>query len=253
MAEGPGPAAGDVTFHRDGGIGWLRFTHPHRLNLITQSMLAAIRSTALELADSAEIDALVVTGRPDMFSGGGDLNELGGRDFEANAEYIRIEHDAIDFVEKLPFITVAAIAGACVANAAEMSLACDFRVVTDDVRWGLVEVHAGAMGPAHRISRYLGIGRAKELVYSGRILGSAEMLELGLANRVVPAGSLEAETRKFIETFTAPPSAIRLAKANFYQVPEPAERVRALNGCGTRAYQDAIESLLRKPPGRESQ
>ncbi|MEJ2865776.1 enoyl-CoA hydratase/isomerase family protein [Actinomycetospora flava] len=175
-----------VTLERseDGHVATLRFASEHPMNVFTTATLEAMLARVREVGADRDVRVLQVVGRDTVFSGGADLNDLGGLDDDAYRHYIATEYRLFAEIEALPLVTVALVAGPCVGNAAELALACDFRILTSDARLGLPEMRVGFVAPAQRLTAYVGIGKAKELLYGGRLLSAAEALDLGLATTV---------------------------------------------------------------------
>jgi enoyl-CoA hydratase/carnithine racemase len=173
-----------VTLERDGSVATLRFASDHPMNVFTVDTLESLREKVSEIAADTSVRVLVVTGKDTVFSGGADLTYLQALSDAEYQHYIATEYALFAEVEDLPVVTVAAIAGPCVGNATELALACDFRICTADVRIGLPEMKVGFVSPAQRLTAYVGIGKAKELIYGGRLVPAAEALELGLVTTV---------------------------------------------------------------------
>jgi enoyl-CoA hydratase/carnithine racemase len=175
-----------VTLDRspDGLVATLRFAGDHPLNVFTTETLEGMLERVREVRDDRTVRVLLVRGRDDVFSGGADLGYLGELDDAAYKHYIATEYTLFAEVESLPLITVAVIGGACVGNATELALACDFRICAAGARIGLPEMKVGFVSPAQRLSAYVGVGKAKELLYCGRLLPAAEARELGLVTAV---------------------------------------------------------------------
>ncbi len=132
-----------------------------------------------------------------------------------------VDHSALlqDFTRSLaglPKPTVAAITGYALGGGCEVALACDFRVVADDARLGQPEILLGIIpgaGGTQRLARLVGPAKAKELVFSGRFVGAAEALAIGLADEVVPPGEVYAAARARVARFVGGPAyALRAAK-----------------------------------------
>jgi enoyl-CoA hydratase/carnithine racemase len=107
--------------------------------------------------------------------------------------FVTLISKTFDAVAQLPFPTIAAVNGVAFGGGMELLLACDLRVLADDVRIGLTEVSVGIMpgaGGTQRLPRLVGAARAKELIFTARRLEAAEALAMGLANRVVARGAL---------------------------------------------------------------
>lgn len=190
-----------VTLDRsgDGRIATLRFASDHPLNVFSAGTLEQLRERVSEVLADRTVRVLVLTGTDTVFSGGADLDYLNGLDDAGYRHYIATEYALFTEVEDLPLVTVAAIAGPCVGNATELALACDVRICAADVRIGLPETRVGFVAPAQRLTRYVGIGRAKELLYGGRLLPAAEARELGLVTTVTDdlPGEVAAATRRY--------------------------------------------------------
>jgi enoyl-CoA hydratase/carnithine racemase len=190
-----------VTLDRtpDGHVAILRFTGDHPMNVFTLDTLEALRAQVAAVAADRAVRVLILMGKEAVFSGGADLTYLGALDDDEYRRYIATEYALFAEVEALPLVTVAAIAGPCVGNATELALACDFRICAGDARIGLPEMRVGFAAPAQRLTAYLGIGRAKELIYSGRLLAAREALDLGLVTTVTDdlVGELEKASARY--------------------------------------------------------
>ncbi|WP_018332081.1 enoyl-CoA hydratase/isomerase family protein [Actinomycetospora chiangmaiensis] len=206
-----------VTLERsdDGQVATLRFVgdHPNVLDLATlEDLLARVREVDADRA----VRVLVITGTPTVFSGGADLTSLGALDDDTYRHYLATEYRLFAEVEALPLVTVAAIAGPCVGNATELALACDFRLCTADARIGLPEMRVGFVAPAQRLTAFVGIGRAKELLYGGRLLTAANAHELGLVTTVTD--DLAGETVRAAQRYAAyPPFALAFTKQGVHR------------------------------------
>jgi enoyl-CoA hydratase/carnithine racemase len=193
-----------------------------------EELLAAVREVRADRA----LRVLLVTGRDDVFSGGADLTYLSGLDDAGFRHYIATEYTLFAELEDLPLVTVAIVAGACVGNGAEMALCCDFRILDAAARIGLPEMRVGFVSPAQRLARLVGMGRAKEILYGGRLLPAAEALDLGLITTVTD--DLAAETARATARWAAvAPYALPFTKAGIH-------RAYGVDGTGARPF-DRLE------------
>jgi enoyl-CoA hydratase/carnithine racemase len=223
-----------VTLERsdDGTVATLRFAGEHPLNVLDAATLEALLARVREVAADRAVRVLAVTGRDDVFSGGADLPHLAALDDDAYRAYLATEYTLFAELEELPLVTVAVIAGACVGNGAEMALCCDFRICATAARIGLPEMRVGFVSPAQRLARLVGMGRAKELLYGGRLLPAPEALDLGLVTAV--ADDLAAETARATTRYAAfSPYALPFTKAGVH-------RAYGVDGVGARPF-DALE------------
>jgi enoyl-CoA hydratase/carnithine racemase len=207
-----------VTLERspDSLVATLRFAGDHALNVFTDETLEQLLAYVREVRDDRAVRVLLIRGRDDVFSGGADLGYLGSLDDAAYQHYIATEYTLFAEVESLPLITVAVISGPCVGNATELALACDFRICTAEARIGLPEMKVGFVSPAQRLSAFVGVGKAKELLYGGRLLPAAEAQELGLVT--VVADDIEAETAAAVRRYVScAPYALPFTKTGIHR------------------------------------
>jgi enoyl-CoA hydratase/carnithine racemase len=186
-----------VAYERRGAAALLRITRPERRNAVDSE-------TALALTDGfrsfeADDDARVL-----VLSGGDDEAFCAGADLKAIAEAGVDGPDAIEWAKRfvdgpLGFTrlaaskpTIAAISGWCLAGGLELALWCDLRVATDTAKLGFTERRFGVPlidGGTQRLPRIVGMGRAMEMILTGRVIAAAEAREWGLVNEVVDGGS----------------------------------------------------------------
>lgn len=154
----------------------------------------------------------------------------------------------------VPQPVVAAIAGACAGLALELALACDVRIAADDAT---VTADPGALAAAVRLTRLVGEARAKDLVLTGRRVGAADALRLGIVTRVVGAGALEAEARATAETIASrAPLATRAVKQALARARDLApadalalEHEHLARLVTSRDHREALEAFFaRRPP-----
>jgi enoyl-CoA hydratase len=174
---------------RDGGVIVLSLNRPP-LHPLSMAVLGAIEAAATELAADPDLKAVVVTGGDRAFAAGADVTE-----FTEPGVAPRISaafRGAFDALGAIPRPVIAAIEGFALGGGLELALACDLRVAGDGARLGFPEIQLGIFpgsGGTQRATRLLGPARTKELVWTGRHVKAPEALELGLVDRVVPAGT----------------------------------------------------------------
>lgn len=204
-----------ITLDYEGHIARLTFASEHPANVFTLPMLEELSKHVSDLASSPNVRVLVIEGREDMFSGGADLQSILDMDAGTYLAYVETEYALFRAIEVLPILTVAVIrGGSCVGNAAEIALACDLRVAAESSRIGWPEIHVGFVAPSQRLARFVGIGRAKEILFTGRLLKAPQAAELGLLTTVVPAEEVDAAARKLIDQLASrAPISVRVTKA----------------------------------------
>ena len=205
-----------ITEKRD-GVQWISLNRPHRLNAFNLELVGELSTVIDELEADREVRCVVLRGEGDRaFSVGADLTMFTDLDPEtavATAEKGQRLMDKIEASSK-PFI--AAIHGFCVGGGLEIVLACDFRVADESAEFGSPEINLGIIpgwGGTQRLSRIIGLPKAKEFVFLGDRVSADEALRLGLVNRVVPVGKLVEEVEALARRLVAgPPVALRVAK-----------------------------------------
>jgi enoyl-CoA hydratase/carnithine racemase len=163
-----------------------------------------------------------------MVSSGMDVNFLGG--LAADPGRLRASRrpilEAWNLLEEMTKPTIAQIHGACIGGAMELALAADMRVMASDAVAAILEVKIGLIpdvGGCSRLPAVVGVGRAKELIMTGRFLGAEEALSIGFANRIAPPDELEATTQTLCdELLAAAPIAVALAKSVIDRAAKPA-------------------------------
>ena len=161
---------------------------PDALNALNGDLLFEL-SVAFELAEAdIEVHALIITGTGRAFIAGADIGNLQKlNDAFSGREASLSGQDVMNTLAALPFPTVAAINGFALGGGLELALAADLRVASQEARLGLPEVGLGLIpgyGGTQRLPRLVGMGRALDLIFTGRHVGADEALELGLVNRV---------------------------------------------------------------------
>jgi enoyl-CoA hydratase/carnithine racemase len=145
----------------------------------------------------------------------GSLAELAGAPESLRAFRARCL-EAWNLAEEMTKPTICQIHGACIGGALELALACDLRVIAADAVVGLPETRVGLIpdvGGSSRLPAVVGLGRAKELIMTGKLIGGEEAERIGLANRIAPAGGLDEATAAMVDELLAcAPVAVGLAK-----------------------------------------
>ncbi len=197
-------------------ICWLTVNRVKDRNSINTALMAEL-DQALTEAEGTPARAAVITGAgKTYFIGGADgVEMMQCHPDEAAAFSSRIQN-LFDRMEASPLLLVAAINGLCFGGGYELALACDFRIAGDRARIGLPEVKVGLIpggGGTQRLPRVVGLGRALEMILSGRLYPAKEALALNLIHSLVPGEDLLGETAKFLKPiFKSPAYALAQAK-----------------------------------------
>jgi enoyl-CoA hydratase/carnithine racemase len=191
---------------------------PEKRNAFDGALVTATGEALRAAADDPAVRCVVVRGAGPMFSSGMDLGSLA--DLAGAPEHLRPFRarclEAWNLAEEMTKPTICQIHGACIGGAMELALACDLRVIAADAVVGMPETRIGLIpdvGGSSRLPAVVGLGRAKELIMTGRLIGGEEAERIGLANRVAPADELDDATSALVEELlSCAPVAVGLAK-----------------------------------------
>jgi enoyl-CoA hydratase len=214
------------------GVGTLVVSRPPT-NAMTRQVYREIGQAASEVAHRDDITAVIIFGGHEIFSAGDDMPQLRTLIASEAESWARVRRDAVDAVAAIPKPTVAAITGYALGSGLGLALAADWRVSGDNVRFGATEILAGLVpdgGGMARLTRTVGVSRAKELVFSGRFFDAEEALALGLIDDMVaPDGVYDAAVAWAGRFVDGPQYAFAAAKAGIDEVFEldSAQRVAA--------------------------
>ncbi len=174
------------------GVGVIRLDRPP-VNALGLEMLEDLAEVTAEARRSDEVRAVVLWGGDRVFSAGADVKELASMDAGATARFGRQIGEIFQAVAELPKISIAAINGYAVGGGCELALTADFRFAASDARLGQPEVLLGIIpgaGGTQRLPRLVGVARAKDLIYTGRLVGPEEALRMGLVDAVHASGEI---------------------------------------------------------------
>jgi enoyl-CoA hydratase/carnithine racemase len=191
---------------------------PEKRNAFHAELVAATGEALRAAADDPSVRCVVVRGAGPMFSSGMDLSSLAAlAEAPENLRAFRSRIlEAWNLAEEMTKPTICQVHGACIGGAMELALACDLRVIASDALIGMPETRIGLIpdvGGSSRLPAVVGLGRAKELVMTGKLIDGEEAERIGLANRIAPAEELDAAVQALVdELLTCAPVAVGLAK-----------------------------------------
>jgi len=199
-----------------GAVRHIVLNRPEKRNALNLELAAAIGDALRAAADDPAVRVVVLKGNGPVFSAGMDVTALAAIHGapERLRAFRRVCLEAWNLAEEMRKPTIAALHGACLGGALELALACDLRVMTEDAVLGLPETRLGLvpdLGGSSRLPQIVGVGRAKELILTRRVIGAADAERYGLVNRVAP--SLDAAVNELAdELLGCAPVAVGLAK-----------------------------------------
>lgn len=184
----------------------IELTHDEEFAVLTIRRPAALNALSFELigeigrcireAGASKVRALIITGEGEKaFCAGADIKELQNRALAAQREGAELGQAVFALLDRLPIPSVALVNGYAFGGGCELALACTLRLALPNAKFGLPEVKLGLIpgyGGTQRLPRLVGVGRALELVMSGRTVAAEEALAIGLVNRIVQAPAMAA-------------------------------------------------------------
>jgi enoyl-CoA hydratase/carnithine racemase len=205
-----------VRLEVDDGVGVIRLDRPPA-NAISHAVGLQLGEVIAEAGVRDDVGAVVLWGGPRLFAAGADIKEMAAFGPDQIRPVVSALGDAIDALEAMPKISIAAVAGYALGGGLELALGADLRYLAQDATIGQPEVKIGVIpgaGGTQRLTWLLGSARAGRLVYSGAQIDASEAHDLGLADRVLPAadllGTAVTDARAFAE---GPRRALAAAKA----------------------------------------
>jgi enoyl-CoA hydratase len=215
--------------------GWaeIQLNRPEVRNAINRRMVDELTGALGELAADAAVRGLILHGAGGKaFVAGADVSELIAR--KADDALLGINARVFQLVEDFPWPVIAAIDGYALGGGCELALACDLRLATPASQLGQPEVRLGIIpgaGAPHRLTRTVGTGLARELIFTGRLVGAEEALRIGLVNRVVPPPVVDAARELMREILRNAHGAVRLAKVALNAAVNTVDRRSAMVEC----------------------
>ena len=202
-----------VTTTVDDGIATVTLNRPGARNAVNLELCLALRAVFEDLDSDDAVRAVLITGAGPSFCAGADLKERSGRDGTWVRRRRIASFAAYDSIERCSKPVIALVHGSVVGSGGEITMAADFAIAAADTSFRFPEAHWGTVGATQRLQRVIGKRRAKELLFTNRVLGAEEAHRLGLVVAVVPAAELLAIGLASAASIAkAPPAAMALTK-----------------------------------------
>jgi enoyl-CoA hydratase/carnithine racemase len=222
-------AASVLTSERDGPVAILTLNRPKARNSLSESLLAALSDALTEIAADKDVRALVITAQGPAFSAGHDMKELTARrtDADGGREYFRTTmltcSEMMQQIVNLPQPTIAAVQGVATAAGCQLVASCDLAIASDAAKFATPGVDIGLFcsTPMVALSRNVARKHAMEMLLTGERVDARRAAEIGLINRVVPAGE-ELKAAIALAKLIASKSSytLKLGKQAFYRQAE---------------------------------
>jgi enoyl-CoA hydratase/carnithine racemase len=198
-----------IVFTEDrGAVRHVILNRPEKRNAMNQELLLALGEALRTAAAAESVHCVVLRGEGPVFSAGVDLTELMSSTSTPGMlrPFRNVFLECANLCEEMAKPVICQIHHTCVGGALEVALGCDLRIASDDARLGLPEVRFGIIpdvGGSTRLPAVVGLGRAKELIMTARMIDAAEAERIGLVNRVVAREQLEQAVDVLVEELLA--------------------------------------------------
>jgi len=251
----------NVRLEKDGALAILTLDRPDRLNAMADPMWDALHGHLMTIAADDVIRAVILTGAGRAFCSGGDVTGMAKSDILSGRARSQRRHRAVLALYNLEKPVIAAVRGAIYGIGNALALACDLVVASDTAKFSMAFKKVGVVpdgGAIFFLTQNLGVARAKELVYTARVVPASEALALGLVARVVANDKLEIETRALAtELAESATYALALAKKMFHSMYVPTlEQLMELETLASGAarlthdHKEGVEAFKEKRPPR---
>lgn len=209
---------------KENAIWLLTLNRPEALNALNANLLNELADAFRQISEMSfeDVRALIITGAGEKsFVAGADIKEMTNMNEDQAVQFAKRGQSIFHEMNLLKIPVVAAVNGFALGGGLELALACDFIVASENAKFGLPEVSLGLIpgfGGTVRLTRAIGIRRAREMTFSGEVITSEQALRIGLVNQVVPqAELLQTVIKKIDLILTRSPLAISEAKKSINQ------------------------------------
>lgn len=205
-----------VNFNVEDQIAVLEINNPP-VNVLTNEVLADLSNAVQQLEKSTNIRAVIITGAgKKAFIAGADIKQFPSLGEDEGRELSAYGQEIFDRISDLTMPVICAVNGVALGGGCELALACDMRVAAKNAKFGLPEVGLGIFpgyGGTQRLPRLVGIGKAKELIFSGEVVGAEEAYRIGLVEKLAEEGESVQVAKQLAEKIVAKaPIAVSKAK-----------------------------------------
>lgn len=197
----------NILFAAENGIAVITFNRPKALNALNGALLEEFSRALDEIEANEDIRVLVLTGAGEKsFVAGADITELATFGPLQAKVFAKKGQAIISRLQELSIPVIAAVNGFALGGGSEMALACDFIYASENANFGLPEITLGIIpgfGGTQRLPRLVGANKAKEMIFTGKMIPAAEAAAIGMVNKVCPAANLMEEVMKTAKAISA--------------------------------------------------
>ncbi|MGA2308865.1 MAG: enoyl-CoA hydratase-related protein [Candidatus Bathyarchaeia archaeon] len=207
-----------IIYEKSEGIATITLNRPEALNAFSKEVVEEILQALEDVKNDENVRVVVLTGAGEKaFSAGADIKAMAGMTALKARELSLMGEKLCLALENLEKPVIAALNGYALGGGLEVAMSCDLRVASENARMGQTEINIGLIpgwGGTQRLTRLIGRAKAKELVFTGRMIDAKTAEQLGIINMVAPADKFKETVRQFaLELASKAPVAVRVAKA----------------------------------------
>jgi enoyl-CoA hydratase len=207
-----------IIYEKSDGIATITLNRPEALNAFNKEVIEEILKALEDIKADENTRVAILTGAGEKaFSAGADIKAMKGMNALKARELSLMGEKLCNALENLEKPVIAAINGYALGGGLEVAMACDIRIASENARMGQTEINIGLIpgwGGTQRLPRLIGKTKAKELIFTGKIIDAKTAEQLGIVNMVVPADKLKEAVQQFAaELASKAPVALKVAKA----------------------------------------
>jgi len=207
-----------IVYEKSEGIATITLNRPEALNAFSKEVVDEVLQALDDVRDDDNVRVVVLTGAGEKaFSAGADIKAMIGMNALKARELSLMGEKLCLALENLEKPVIAAINGFALGGGLEVAMSCDLRIASETARMGQTEINIGLIpgwGGTQRLTRLVGKTKAKELVFTGRMIDAKTAEQLGIVNMVFPAAEFRSAVRQFaVDLATKAPVALKVAKA----------------------------------------
>jgi enoyl-CoA hydratase len=235
----------EVRLTKAGDVATIQFVPAAGVNIFSSRVIGNLGTVVEQVAADSHVRFVVLRGDGRVFLAGADISEMQSFTEDQARVFAQNGHRVFNAIEALPQITFAALNGHALGGGSELAMSCDFRLMVKDAKIGQPETRLGLIpgwGGTLRITKYVGLGQARRLLFSGDAISADEALRIGLVDEVIPsAAELDAALVRWFKMLApGSPAAILRCKRSLLHRDE-IEQFSSCFGCsdareGTTAF-----------------
>lgn len=207
-----------IIYEKNEKIATITLNRPEALNALNKDVIEEVLRALEDAGDDENIRVVILTGAGEKaFSAGADIKSMRGFNSLKARELSLMGEKLCNAIENLEKPVIAAINGYALGGGLEVAMACDIRIASENAKMGQTEINIGLIpgwGGTQRLTRLIGKTKAKELIFTGKIIDAKTAEKIGLVNMVVPTDKFAETVREFAsELATKAPIALKIAKS----------------------------------------